>query len=164
MSTDNSIFGLRFGSTPEISPSQEELDAFLRSPKKSGRKELHGHDMAPYAELLRRIRAIEQRAGARPDLRENMFCFVLRHSCFVNLSLKSAVEHYKYHAHALATLDFKKPKAFILAAEKEMSRLKRREDGVRLARLQFMVEDRRKGLRVLERRRVALIGELSHIA
>lgn len=163
MPADKTIFGLRFGSTPEISPSQEELDAFLRSPKKSGRKELQGHDTAPYAELLRRIRAIEQR-GARPDLHEKMFCFVLRHSCFVNLALKSAVEYYKYHAHALATLDFKKPTAFIMAAEAEMRKLKRREDGARLERLRLMVEDRRKALRVLERRRAALIGELSHIA
>ncbi|HSB34362.1 MAG TPA: hypothetical protein VLG39_07890 [Nitrospirota bacterium] len=164
MPTDNSIFGLRFGSTPEISPSQEELDAFLRSPKKSGRKELHGHDTAPYADLLRRIRAIEQRAGVKPDLREKMFCFVLRHSCFVNLALKSAVEHYKYHAHALATLDFKKPTAFIMSAAAEMGRLKRREDGAKQARLRLMVEDRRKALKVLEKRRDALIGELSNIA
>src|SRR5512146_137035 len=164
MSTDNSIFGLRFGTTPEISPPQEELDAFLRSPKKIGRKELHGHDTATYAEHLRRIRAIEQRAGAKPDLREKMLCFVLRHSCFVNLGLKSAVEYYKYHAHALATLDFRKPRAFIMAAEEEMSRLKRREDRARLARLRFMAEDRRKALKVLEKRRNALIGELLLIA
>ncbi|MGE5807849.1 MAG: hypothetical protein ACM32I_01845 [Nitrospirota bacterium] len=164
MSIDDTIFGLRFGTTPEISPSQEELDAFLRSPKKIGRKELHGHDTATYAELLRRIRAIEKRAGAKQDLREKMFCFALRHSCFVNLALKSAVEHYKYHAHALTTLDFKKPKAFIMSAEAEMRRLKRREDGARVERLRFMVEERRKALKVLERRRDALIRELLLIA
>ena len=141
---------------------------FLRSPKKRGRKELHGHDTASYGELLQRLRTFEQRlqgGEATPDFRERMFYFVLRHSCFVNPALKSAVEHYKYHVHALASLDFKKPTVFITAAEEEMNRLnpKKKEDAVKLARFRVMVEDRSRMLEALRKRRDALTGELSHI-
>ena len=168
MTLDKSIFGLRFGSTAEISPSQEELDAFLRSPKKRGRKELHRHDTASYGELLQRLRTFEQRlqgSEATPDYQERMFYFVLRHSCFIDPALKSAVEHYKYHVHALASLDFKKPTAFITAAEEEMRRLnpKRKEDAAKLSRLRVMVEDRRRTLEALQKQRHTLTGELSHI-
>ena len=169
MTVDRSIFGLRFGTTAEISPSQEELDDFLRSLKKRGRKELHGHDTASYGELLQRLRTFEQSlqgGEATPDFRERMFYFVLRHSRFIDPALKSAVEHYKYHVHALASLDFKKPTAFITAAEEEMSRLnpKRKEAVVKLARLRVMADDRRRSLEDLQKQRDALTGELSHIA
>lgn len=169
MTIDRSIFGLRFGATTELSPTQEDLDSFLRSPKKAGRKEPHGHDTAAYGELIQRLRAFEQRlyrVEETPNFREKMFYFVLRHSCFVDPALKSAVEQYKYHAHSLATLDFKKPRVFITTAAAEMSRLnpKKRDEAAKLTRLRVMVRDRKSTLQALTKRHVALAGELSNIA
>ncbi len=52
MTTDRSIFGLRFGSNPELNPAGEELQAFLRNTKKPGSREAHGKDLVRYSELL----------------------------------------------------------------------------------------------------------------
>jgi hypothetical protein len=169
MTVDKTIFGLRFGSSGELLPTQEDLKAFLRSPKKRGEREQHGHATALYGELLLNFRAYEQGRNvpsATPDFREKMFYFVLGHSCFVNPALKSVVEQYLYHLHALTALDFKKPTAFITAAEEEMNRLNpgKKEDAAKLARLGVMAEDRRRTLEALKKRRDALTGELSHIA
>jgi uncharacterized protein (UPF0147 family) len=169
MTTDKSIFGLRFQSNAELHPSQEELSDFLESPKKDGGRELHGNDLATYRELLKDIQAFElhQRQGAsRQDFPGKMFYGVLSHSRFVNPALKSAVEQYKYLLHALVTLDFKKPTAFIRSAEEDMSRLnqKNKDHAVRLARLRGMVAERKETLETLKSRWAALAEELSNIA
>jgi hypothetical protein len=104
MTTNKSIFGLRFRSQAEIHPSQEELRVFLESVKKKGGQEIHGNDLAKYRELLKDM---------QQDIRDKMFYGVLNHSRFVNPALKSAVEQYKYHLHTLINLDLKKPKVFI---------------------------------------------------
>ena len=104
MTTNKSIFGLRFRSHAEIYPSQEELRAFIESNKKKGGQEVHGTDLAKYRELLKEM---------QQDFQGKMFYGVLSHSRFVNPALKSAVEQYKYLLHALISLDFKKPKVFI---------------------------------------------------
>jgi uncharacterized protein (UPF0147 family) len=169
MTTDKSIFGLRFQSNAELHPSQEELSDFLESPKKEGGRVLHGNDLTTYRELLKDVQAFEshQRQGAaRQDFPEKMFYGVLSHSRFVNPALKSAVEQYKYLLHALITLDFRKPTAFIRSAEEDMSRLnqKNKDHAVRLARLRGMVDERKETLETLKRRWAALAEELGHIA
>ena len=95
-----------------------------------------------------------------------MFYGVLGHSRFFSPVLMSAVEQYDYHLHALMTLDVKKPMAFIRAAEDEMSRLNpnKKNDAVKLARLLTMVDDRKKTLKLFEKRQPALVKELGDIA
>ena len=61
MATDKSIFGLRFGSNPELNPSNEELQAFLKNTKKPGSREVHGNDLVRYSELLDGLAAFEDR-------------------------------------------------------------------------------------------------------
>ena len=104
MTTNKSIFDLRFQSHPELYPSQEELRAFIESIKKKGGQEVYGNYMATYDELLKDM---------QQDFRRKMFYGVLSHSRFVNPALKSVVEQYKYLLQALKTLDLKKPKVFI---------------------------------------------------
>ncbi len=169
MPIDKTIFGLSFRSNDVLQPTQEELRAFLESPKKEGRRELHGDDLAQYRELLDGVHAFERRqphVAVNEDFREKMFYGVLGHSHFVKPALKSAVEQYKYQVYGLRTLDFNKPTAFIKSAEEEMGRLnpKRKEDAVKLARLQGMVEERKKTLKIYRKRWAALTEELTRIA
>ncbi len=169
MPIDKTIFGLPFRSNVSLHPSQEELDAFLESRKKEGRRELHGDDLARYRDLLKGVHTFERRqrrAAVHQDLQESMFYGVLSHSQFVKPALKSAVEQYKYHSHALRMLDFNKPTAFIKSAEEEMGRLNpgRKEDAVKLDRLQSMVDVRKKTLKIYRRRWAALTEELTNIA
>lgn len=169
MMRNKSIFGLRFDVNEEFSPTPDELRVFLESPKKEGRRELHGLDLARYNELLDDLLAFKlyQRQNAGPqDFRERMFYEVLSHSCFSNTALKSAVEQYKYYVHALTTLNFRKPTAFIKTATEEMGRLnpKRSADAAKLSRLQYMVDERERTLEALTRRRATLVDELNSLA
>ena len=169
MTTENTIFGLRFQSNADLHPSQEELSDFLESPKKNGGRELHGDDLTAYRELLKNVQVFElhKRQGVpRQDLQGKMFYTVLSHSRFVNPALKSAVEQYKYLLHALITLDFKKPTAFIRSAEEDMSRLNQNNEdhAVRLARLREMVAERKETLAALKKRWSVLSDELNNIA
>ncbi len=168
MTKNKSLFGLRFGSNEELCPTREELEVFLRCPKIEGGRESHGNDFAPYRKLLESVKAYEQqRQYAAPQaFQEKMYYGVLGHSHFFSPVLASEVEQYKYHLHALKTLDFKKPMAFIKAAEDETSRLnpKKRNDAVKLARLRTMIDERKKTLELFEKRRVALVKELGDIA
>ena len=169
MMRNKPIFGLRFEVSEEFSPTPGEISVFLESPKKEGRRELHGLDLARYNKLLDDILAFDlyQRLNAGPqDLRERMFYEVLSHSCFFNTALKSAVEQYKYYVHELTTLNFKKPTAFIKTAKEEMGRLnpKKKNDAAKLARLQNMVDDRARTIKALLRRRATLADELNCLA
>ncbi|MGE5172510.1 MAG: hypothetical protein ACM3MD_01650 [Betaproteobacteria bacterium] len=168
MTIDKSIFGLRFGSSEELYPTQEELRVFLESPKREGRRELHGSDLAKYSASLEDVTEFErhQRQNMEHDFQETMFYGALGYSYFFNRVLKSTVEQYKYHLNSLRTLDFKKPTAFIRSAGEEMSRLnpKRRDESVKLAKLQGMVDERKKALETLQGRWVVLAEELSNIA
>lgn len=169
MPADKSIFGLRFGSNAELQPTLEEIRTFLATPKKEGRREQHADDLASYREMLDRVTTFEQgrREGVLPEnFRERMFYGVLGLSSFFNPALKSAIEQYKYHCHALVALDFKKPAAFIKAAEEEMGRLslKKNSEAERLARLKGMVEERKRTLETLVKRRAVRAEELQHIA
>jgi hypothetical protein len=166
---DTSIFGLRFRSNADLQPTQKELIDFLESMKKEGGRELHSEDLSAYSELLKDVQAFEHHQlqdGTRQDFRGKMFYSVLSHSRFVNPSLKSAVEEYKYFLRELITLDFKKPVVFIRSAEKEMITLnpKNQDHAVRLARLQDMVDARKETLATLKRRWKALTEELINIA
>ncbi len=169
MPIDKYIFGLRFQSNAEISPAQEEIRVFLESTAKEGGREKHDSDLAAYRDLLEDVQEFEshqQQGVAQQDITAKMFYGVLSHSRFVNPALKSAVEEYKYLAHALLTLDFKKPTAFIKSANEEMSKLnpKNSDHAVRLARLRAMVNERKETLGKLQRQRAALTEELGNIA
>ena len=91
---------------------------------------------------------------------------MLGRSSFVKHALKSAVEEYQFHLHALRALDFRKPEAFIRAAEEEMGRLnlKKKDDAAKLARLRGMIEERRRTIEILGKRRAVLAAELGDIA
>lgn len=169
MPIDKTIFGHRFSSNESLRPTQAELRAFLDSPKKDGTREPQRSDLAKYAGLARSLHAFkhQQRQASAPlDCREKMLFGVLNHSQIVRPGLQSAVEHYKYYAHALRMLDFKKPMSFIASAEEEMDRLdlKTKNSAVKLARFQEMVNVRKKMLRVLNRRWLALDEEMINIA
>jgi len=169
MPTDKSIFGLRFGSNEKLLPSQEDLRVFLANTHKLGARELYADDLAPYRKLLEDVQAFEKNQlqdAEGPDFREKIYYAVLGRSSFVNHALKSAVEQYKYHLHALLLLDFKKPAAFIKSAEEEMGRLnlKKKDDAAKLARLRAMVEERQRTIELLGKRRAVLAAELGDIA
>jgi hypothetical protein len=169
MTTDKSIFGLRFKSNDELLPSPEELSTFLASPKKAGEPELHNNDLAAYNELLSSILAFdlnEYPDTAQEAFQKKMFLGVLAHSNFVKPALKSAVEQYKYHLHTLVSLDPKKPLAFIKSAEEEMARLnpKKKDEAARFARMQLMVDERKKTMEEFTKHWTSLIEELGHLA
>ncbi len=170
MTMDKSIFGLRFKSNNELLPSAEDLNAFLASPKKAGAPELlHNDDLAHYNELISSILAFdlnEYPDTAQEAFQKKMFLGALAHSNFVKPALKSAVEQYKYHLHTLASLDPKKPLAFIKSAEEEMARLnpKKKDEAARLARMQILVDERKKTMEELARHCTSLVEELGHLA
>jgi hypothetical protein len=162
MTIDRSIFGLRFGSHEELSPSREELDAFLESLKKEGGTERHADDLAIYRDKLARITAYEQRllheVGSQ-DFREKIYYSALRHSGFFTPALKLAIEQYKYHVQAFTLLDFRKPISFIKSAEEELADL-RKDDSAKQSRLQGMIDERKELLDMLSRSRDILSREL----
>ncbi len=169
MGTERSIFGLRFDSDASLNPTEEELSVFLESPKRLGGRDLHRDDLTRYSRLLESLRAFERRElpdSVLQDIREKMFYAVLGHSHFVAPGLKLAVEQFKYHLHELASLDPAKPAAFIRIAKAEMKGLnaKKKEEAKRLTRLHVMVEERKRSLAILARRRPALVEELNSIA
>jgi len=168
MTTAKNIFGLRFGSNEVISPSREDLNAFLGSLKKERGTERHEDDLAAYRELVNRVNSYEQgqlHSVGREDYREKLFFSALAHSCFFDQGLTLAMEQYKYYQHAFAQLDLRKPMSFVRSAEAEMSGLNpnRKEDAAKLARLQGMVDERKKSLETLKKNRVSLSAELAAI-
>jgi hypothetical protein len=169
MTTDTTIFGLRFKSDPTLVPSPEELKAFLDSPKEPGSLVLHRDDLQKYMRLLSDARDYDirrQERSAQANFGARMFYGVLAHSHFISPVLQSVVEQYKFQLHALAALDFKKPTAFIKSAEEEMDRLnpKKKEEAARLHRFQIMVDERKEVLKGLTKRWAALVRELGHIS
>ena len=169
MKIDKSIFGLRFGGNVELYPAQEELSAFLESPKQPNRQEVQGNDLATHTKILEAILAFEHALlvdANSLDYREMIFYRVLSHSGFFNTTLKSEVEYFKFHARSVLTLDFRKPEAFIKAAQEEMGLLnpKKKGDAAKQLRLRSMVSEREKALEALKKHRTALTDELRHIA
>jgi hypothetical protein len=169
MEKELSIFGLRFNSNADLNPTRQELGVFLESTAKPGSRVLHQSDLARYSGLLEGLLAFERRErpdGASQDIRAKMFYAVLDHSQFVTPGLKLAVEQFKYHLHDLASIDLVKPAAFIRTAQAEMGRLnpKRKDEAARLARLTGMVEERKRLLDALVKRRPAVVEELCNIA
>ncbi len=163
------IFGLRFKSNEAIQPTAAELAAFQDGPREAGSPARRRDDLAPYVRSLGRIEAYE--AGG-PSVRvtfpfgERLYLGVLSHCRFFTPALRIAVEEYLYHYHQLNGLDFRKPQAFIRSAEAEIAKLnpKKRDEQQRIERFQGMVDQRRKDLEALARRRSMLAGELYHIA
>ncbi len=162
MVNDASIFNIRFGSNPLLHPTDEDLRVFMES-RKDGSKTLHRDDLKSYWDLLNALAAFKISGSA--GMGDTMLFFILGHSHFARPALKAAVEEFKYHAHILASLDFKKPAAFIKSAEAEMARLnpKKKEEAARIERMTGMVEDRKKAIADQHKRWVDLSGELSNI-
>jgi hypothetical protein len=169
MALNKTIFGLRFGADETLYPAPTDIKVFLESPNKKGERGRHDDDLAAYRDLLARVTTFErqqQRNVSLYNFRERMFNGVLSLSHFINPVLKREVELYKYYVHGFTVLDFKKPAAFIKAADEEMSTLnpKRKQDAGKLHRLEGMVEERRRTLETQEKRRAALARELGSIA
>jgi hypothetical protein len=169
MTMNQSIFGLRFGSNVSLQPTQEELRMFLETRKEEGGRELHGSVLATYNEVLDDV--LSFRSGRLPDApprdeHEKLFYGALSHSFFFDQALKSAVEQYKYQLHVLSTIDLKKPRAFINAAEQEISLLNpgRKADAARMIKMQGLVDDRKKVLETINRRWPALVQEIGYLA
>lgn len=165
---DTPIFGLRFKSNEAVQPSTEDVRSFLETLKKPGGKERHGDDLAKYVRYLNLVEEFEtkQKLGvARTEFHEKLHLGALSRSHFFKQPFRSALEQYKYHRHALATLDFKKPSDFIRSAEEEIRGLnpKKKDDQPKIARLQAMVDQRNKDLAALKTRRRELGEELYNI-
>ena len=143
MTINKTIFALRFGSNDELFPTREEL-----------------------LDQVREFALQFRQNASSADLRPRMFYNVIDHTHFAHPSLKLAVEQYQYHSHALRTLDIRKPSAFIRSAEEELKKLStnKKEDAVKAARLQGMVDERKKTLEEIRKKRAALTAELAHIA
>jgi hypothetical protein len=169
MPQDKSIFGLRFGSNAELQPTSEELRTFLSSAKKEGDRKLHSDDLESYGEMLVRIETFEQdrlRDAAHLDYRERMFYDTLRHTSFFSPSVKAEIALYKYYCNEFLSLDFRKPTAFIISVEEEIGKLnpKKKDDAIKLGRLQEMAEERKQSIERLKLRRELLAEELRNIA
>ncbi len=169
MTIDKTIFGLRFGLNDDLYPTSQDLKAFLESPKSKDAPEPHGADLATYNAMLAEIQAYEQnerQIAAARDFREQVYYGVLIHTRLFNHALKSAVEQYKFHLHALRGLDFIKPTAFVRSAEDELSKLnpKKKDDAAKQARLQGLIDERKKRLETMRVRWAVLARDLIHIA
>jgi len=162
MTTDKTIFGLRFRSNERPQPSLEELRSFLDSPKTEDKGKLHRDDLAAYRDLLKAVESFDHSHQA--DFRDRRLYAVLGHSHLVKPTLKLSVEQHKCHMHALSSLDQKKPIAFIKSAEKEIARLnqKKKDEAGRQERMLGMVEERKRDLNALKKRLLALAEELRH--
>lgn len=166
---DTSLFGLRFQSNPELHPDPGDLAAFLRSPRPTGGKGLRQDDLAFFTGYLERVEAYEKgatRGLAGGDLNDRMLLGVLSHTQFFRPSFRLAIEEYLYHHHQVLALDFDKPEKFVRSAEEELGRLssKRKEDQQKSTRLQVLIEQRKKDLETLAKRRHVLATELCLIA
>ncbi len=160
MTTDKTIFGLRFRANETLLPSAEDLKAFLDRPQKDSSAR-HGDGLAAHRDLLREVESFEQ--GNCEEFRSRMLCGVLRHSQFVKPAFKLAVEQYKYLLHTLAGLDFKKPTAFIKSAEDEIAKLNARGEAARKERMLGMIAEREQALAALNKTRTGLAEELTNI-
>lgn len=167
MTIHKPIFGTYLPENEGIQPGPAELAAFLESPKKEGGRERHAADLTSYTATLQAVEDFEQGRGAAPaDLSERMLYGVLALPRCFTPAIKSVVELYKYHRHALASLDLRKPAVFIRSAEEEIGRLnpKRKDDAARINRLRELVESRKKDLEALRTRWSALVREMTGIA
>jgi hypothetical protein len=169
MAIDASIFGLRFKSKADLIPTQAELDQFLASAKKAGTRTSPGRDLERYHALIERVQEFEARRytdAEVPDIRDRMLYGVLGLTGFVSPGLEIAVGQFKYHLHQLAALDFKKPAAFIKAAEREMAGLdpKKKEQAAKRERLRVMAGERKQAIADLTMQRAELAEELGNIA
>ncbi len=167
--TDDKIFGLRFQSNEDLHPTQEELEKFLESPKPDYGNGKHGDDLARYLRDLAAVDEFEshaKRGTAEAGFNERKLFGVLSHSHFFNHALKLAIEQYLYHYGRLRLLDFRKPQAFVKAAQDEINSLspKKKLDQPKIARLQAMVDQRNQDLETLEKKRLELTNELKNIA
>jgi hypothetical protein len=170
MAVDNTIFGLRFGSDESLYPSPATLSEYFERSKTDGRGS-QLDDLAVYRESLARLNTFEQHrhqphSASQQYFHDRMLYGVIGLSQIINPVLKSEVELYKYYAHELITLDFKKPVVFIRAAEEEMGRLNplKKRDAHKLQRLQELVEARKLAQETLKKRGVTLEKELDSIA
>jgi len=168
MTSEDSFFGLRFGSNANLCPSPEELKAFLESPKR-GKGEVYGDGLIAYRQLLERLAAFELRQRENipvQDFREEMFCEAISCSGFFNPALIREVELFDYYMHALIMLDFRKPAAFIHAAEEEIVRLnpKKKDEAAKIERLRGMADERKKALAAIESDAAEFMRELADIA
>lgn len=161
--SDTGIFGLRFKSNDRLQPSLEELRLFLAD-KKPGTRVPHSDDLKAYQEFLAGLDSFKG-DPARLSLSDKMLYTVLEHSHFAKPALKSALEQYKFHVHALSLLDFKKPASFIKAAEEEIARLnpKKKEDVIRIERMWGMVDERKKTLSSQNKHWKERAEELGHL-
>jgi hypothetical protein len=169
MAIDASIFGLRFRSNADLTPTRAELDQFLASTYKAGTRVPQGRDLERYHALIERVQELEGRRGTgaeAPDIRDRMVYGVLGLSHFVSPGLEHAVGQFRYHLHQLAALDFKKPAAFIQAAERGRKVLdpKKKEQAAKIERLRIMVEGRKQAIAVMTKHRAELVEELGNIA
>jgi hypothetical protein len=169
MTPDQTIFAFRKGANAAILPGADIMSAFLESPKTAGTMELHRDDLARYAHFLKAVEAFEQsrkQGGHSSDFHDRLFYGVLLDSRFFKRELQTAIEQFKYYWHALARIDLKKPAAFIKSAEEEISRLRpgRKDDAIKIDRLQGMIDERKKQLDAQKAGWPALRAELGNIA
>jgi len=166
---DTSLFGLRFESNAELHPDPADLAAFLRSPRAPGEKGLRQDDLAVFTGYMDRVEKYEKGSAhgvASGDASERMLLGVLSQTQFFRPSFRLAIEEYLYHHHQLLALDFTKPEKFVRSAEEELSRLnsKKKDDQQKIARLQVLIEQRKKDLESLAKRRHLIASELCLIA
>lgn len=163
MTSDKTIFGLRFRSNERLQPSNDELKTFLDTPKKEDKGKRHSDDLAAYRELLTAVNSFEH--GREECISDRILFGVLSRSHLVKPALKLAVMQYKFHLHALSEIDLNKPAAFIRSAEEEIARLnpKKKGDNARKDRLLGMIEERKQALDALKKRWFALAEELGHV-
>jgi len=169
MTTDSAIFGLRDRPKGNLQPTQEELTTLLESTYKEDGRTPHAHDLTKYRQLVKDVETFKQHIQAGKgyqDLRKHLFAGVLDHTQFASQELLTAVAEYKYHRHALASLEFKTLVSFVKTSEIKIAKLDKKniDDVVRIVRLQEMVDERNKILATLKKQWSTLSTELRQIA
>jgi hypothetical protein len=121
-----------------------------------------------FRDLVRQVAEYDlgmQRGISDLSLLDRMFYSVLSYSSLFSPMLLSAVELYKYYLNELLALDFRKPEAFISAAEREIAGLnpRRKADAEKIAWLQDLIIDRNNLIKTIGKKREDLSRELENI-
>jgi hypothetical protein len=164
MMNDKSIAGLPFKPDEALRPGMDQLKGFLETDGRVGNLEL-------YRRLIERADAFDEARlteAKQEDISAQMADAVLRYARFADRNVLSALELYQYHLHTfkLKSLDISAPASFIKSAEKTISRLNKDklDDVLRMARLQEMINERKKIIEKSGQPSAELTAELCRIA
>ncbi len=169
MTEESNIFGLRFGSNPDLAPRKEDVEQFLLRPKRKGPLAAHEEDLAKFRRLVQLVadydRDLQQDTPRTLSLRDRMFYSVLSYSSLFSPQLIYTVELYKYYLDEFLGMDLRKHQSFITAARQEIADLnpRKKHEAEKLAKLEHLATNRENFIKTLMQKRDVLPRELEDI-